>query len=693
MDLWVVAAAAGAGLVQFWNRNSKNNDSACQLSSEDPNFENLEAPGHLSHREVRTDELDKDVSAEKRVFDEKPAEWNSVDGLSTTEITSNKVLHNEKIGPSGAHDDSIVLSISNLPLSLSPNENLNDVDNGNEQIYDAGGNYGFGFPDSFAREVGPNHHSAGNKTSLKNKHLYGHLGRPLNSLESCLMAQLYEKHSKMEEYVLSSLPPPPTPARSFIVSNGSRVMSRSNHKCFSTLTRKEEDKWCKEAYQNHDDSMFGIPSLPKVGYLHGHRKPKHKAGKLQSERLSSSDSAVSRKHIHAQLDVTFLFSLGLSFGIIISIMTSRREADELRDLLKQTENLVQDLQEELEMKDSMTVKELNNENYGSQDTCDHPSYDRELNGFSSEKHMDNSPRDGCKELYDRKEEENSEPMSKIEAELEAELERLGLKMNTSSLERKLSELVEVDPDFVADFAQGELRPDKVQGKAFSPKNPDESTSDAATPLPGNYAVSPHELSLRLHEVIESRLEERVKELEIALQNSQRKVQLMETENKRCYLRNFSSCGQASSFGGGSPLTYDDCDLMSQPLVMNLSGEALDAYNEAYEELMKTDESEVNSPSGIHDDEGLFGIQRGRTNRSATFFPGNGERFFSSRVKMLEAQGSDVCELNAVVRDEDCNSDNEMERQVIRQILDRSKRGSPAFKNVQKLLHSMNEDER
>jgi hypothetical protein len=34
-------------------------------------------------------------------------------------------------------------------------------------------------------------------------------------------------------------------------------------------------------------------------------------------------------------------------------------------------------------------------------------------------------------------------MSKIEAELEAELERLGLDMNVSSLDRKLSELVEV----------------------------------------------------------------------------------------------------------------------------------------------------------------------------------------------------------------------------------------------------------
>ena len=69
--------------------------------------------------------------------------------------------------------------------------------------------------------------------------------------------------------------------------------------------------------------------------------------------------------------------------------------EKLRELLKQNENLVQDLQEELDMKDSMTVKELHSDNYGSQDTCDHSFCDKELNGFSPEKHMDNSPIIDC----------------------------------------------------------------------------------------------------------------------------------------------------------------------------------------------------------------------------------------------------------------------------------------------------------
>ncbi|KAI9117246.1 hypothetical protein K1719_011412 [Acacia pycnantha] len=80
MDLWLVAAAAGASyLARFWNRNPNNSDSSCQLSSEDPNFEILEAPRHSSHRKVQRDKLGKDISSEQRVFNEKPTEGNSVD--------------------------------------------------------------------------------------------------------------------------------------------------------------------------------------------------------------------------------------------------------------------------------------------------------------------------------------------------------------------------------------------------------------------------------------------------------------------------------------------------------------------------------------------------------------------------------------------------------------------------------------
>ena len=145
-----------------------------------------------------------------------------------------------------------------------------------------------------------------------------------------------------------------------------------------------------------------------------------------------------------------LFCLGISIGIIASILTNKREVDNLKEVLKQTENLVQDLQEELEMKDSMTVKELANDNYESQDTCDN-SCDRALNAFSPEMHLDGSTKYDDKKSYDQKAEESSETMSKIEAELEAELERLGLNISACSLDRRLSDIVEVSRLFIFEF--------------------------------------------------------------------------------------------------------------------------------------------------------------------------------------------------------------------------------------------------
>ncbi|KHN17825.1 uncharacterized protein LOC114416622 [Glycine soja] len=674
MDLWVVAAAAGAGyLAKYWNRISKNGDGSCHMALEDSCFENPGPPSCSSPftKQARRDEFGNDFCYDGRALEGKSSDLNTMDGLLTGEVASTRGIDGEKLRHFRNYNKHDVLSLSNLAMPLSP---YDDVDDGNEQSSGFVGDHGFLFPDSSA-EVVPINNSSGHKTFLKMKHLSGRANRPLSSLESCFMAQLYKEHAETEEYVFSSLSSPSTATRSFLVSNGSQIINRANNNLFSVPIGSKEYKLQKEAGQVKDENVFGVSSLPKIISVND-TKETFNAVIGRSRRLSSSDNVSSGKIIRTQqFDKTFLFSLGISFGMITSIMANKREIDKLRELLKQNENLVQDLQEELEMKDSMTVKELQNENYGSLDTLDHSSYDKELNEFSPEKHVDNSPRIDSKESYHQKVEQSSESMSKIEAELEAELERLGLDMNASSLEGKLSELVELDPEFVADFSQGELRADMVSGKdSLHPKS-NEDAGDA-TPLPANYAVLPHELSLRLHEVIQSQLEQRVKELEIALENSQRKVQLFESKQES-YLQ------KASSFSKEN----DDCDLMSQPLILNLSGEALDAYNEAYEELIKINDSEENSPLGIHDssdhqedshanDWHALGVQHGGANGS-------------SKVTMMEGS---IYELDGTA-DETCGfDDTEVEQQLIRQIVERTKKGSPVFKNAQRILYSVYEDE-
>ncbi|CAL0325762.1 unnamed protein product [Lupinus luteus] len=642
MDFWVVAAATGVGyLVKYLNKISKNSHSSYHLFSEDSNIKNPDSPSSKFGKEVvPLDRRDADVNSSFRNCNE-----------------------------------SDILCVSKLHVSFSANENFNDSEEGNERSSNVSGNCAFVLPVMSAGEVVSIHNAARNKKYPGTKHLYGHISRPLNSLQSCQMTHLCEERAKMEEHVFSPHSSPSRATRPCLVSDGCQVISRENDNDSSgALAASAEYKLYAGASQVKDGNvLFGIPSLPKFRCFDDSRM-KFNTSNVQSGRLNSSKDVF--KHLGAQHDATFIFSLGIIFGIIACILANKREMDKLRELLKHNENLVQDLQEDLQMKDSMTVEELHGEIYSSQETHDHFFFDKNLNGLSPEKHVDNSPEkhvdnspviDG-KRSYNQEKEESSESMSKIEAELEAEFERLGLNMNESSLDRRLSELVEFDPDFVVDFSQGELLTDKVHGDDIFESN--EDTSDT-TNLPVNSAVSPRELSLRLHEVMQSRLEARVEELETALQNSLWKLRFMELEHETRSQKQSPGGEQASSCTKGNILTNDDCDPMIEPLVTNLSGEALGAHNETYEELVKIDNSDESSPSGIYDPDQKVDshsndwLQHGGVDGSRTHPVVNGfklsRELSSIDAPMLEVQGSDVNELNDGSVDVNC--DHELEMQI------------------------------
>ncbi|MED6174423.1 hypothetical protein PIB30_068799 [Stylosanthes scabra] len=420
MDFWFVAAATGAGyLAKYWHISSKNGNVSCRLLSEDSYNENPESPSSTFPfaKLARRDRFGKDAFMDRRA-----ADANSLDRFLTTEVASDRGHDGEKVNCDWNYDESNLLSISNLHVSISPNGHFKDVEDANDQTFNFGENHGFLSPDSSAEGVGvPN--SFRNKSSLRTKLLSGNISRPLNSIESCFMAQLYNEYEKMEEYVLCSPSSSYRSTRPFLVSDGSRIISRGKDDYFSPSIGSKKYELHEEACQVKHENVYGVPSLPEVGALNDAKKMKFKAAGEQNQRVSLSDNSVREKHIHTQHDATFLFSLGVSFGILTSVMANKQEMEELRELVNQTDNLIQDLQEELEMKDSMTMKELT--------------------GISPGKH--NSPRmdggESCAQM-EEEEEDSLESMNKIEAELEAELERLGLEMNASSLESKMSELVE-----------------------------------------------------------------------------------------------------------------------------------------------------------------------------------------------------------------------------------------------------------
>lgn len=667
MDLWVVAAAAGAGyLTKYWQKLSRDRDNLLHFSFGDANLEKSESPSRPFHRH----------EDRKPVSGERLSDINLWGSVSATEVASTSGYDGEKLG-------SNILSLSNISPVYPANENENgDV---SRHDNDLNGNTGALLPKSSNGEMGTSHIPLRNKSSFRTEYSYRHIVKPLNSLESCLMAQLYKERA---ETCVLTLPSPSTPSmRPLIVSDGSRIISRANGDHFSAQIGIELNKLHKEDHLETKEKASAIPPLPKLGYLDLPKKMKIETGKGQTGRCSSSSHMASGKHLHFEGSPhgVVLFCLGISIGVISSIIANKEEVDKLKDVLKQTESLVDDLQEELEMKDSVTVKELANENYGSQDTSDNSVFNRALNPFSPEQNMDKY--DG-RDSYEQKAEESSESMSKIEAELEAELERLGLNMNTSTLEGRLTDLDELDPDFRADFAQGELRAEMVGGHTAQPKSNENASSTTTAHHCGNYAVSPRELSVRLHEVIQSRLEERIQELEAALQSSQREVRVVELEHKES-LSDISNSYVQSTIEESTNSKVQSQTII-EPLVMNLAGEALDAYNEAYDEWMKLSESEEeDSPCQVFETfRDQMPSQSYGVNGSIGHSALEEEKWLGDEhISRFECSNN-----SSVSEEENSDSDEEMEKQLIKQIVEKTKKGSPVVLNAQKWLFSMNENE-
>ncbi|CAA7030882.1 unnamed protein product [Microthlaspi erraticum] len=345
-------------------------------------------------------------------------------------------------------------------------------------------------------------------------------------------------------------------------------------------------------------------------------------------------------------DATVLLQIGISIGIMSSYMASQAEVSKVKQELKQAEN-------ELEMKDSLVVQEVDTE----------------------------------------KAAENSESISNIEAELEAELERLEINMNSSNID-----IIEMEPDLEVEFAQGELRTDLVRGKRLDETESNHDPSGNATPEPGNYAVSPRELSLRLHEVINSRLEKRITELETALQESQKKVEKLvtESESKKTSWSRLWETPEVMTYKSDSkvPVVIEQTKSNNlaeiQPLVMNLTGEALDAFNDSYDELMKiNDDSEDDDDDSPVDmrESGLHQEDFSSTNKSSPWSHHKDDSMLQEQ-ELLDFIGLEEED------EEEGSSDfeSEMEKQLIKQIVEKTKQGSPVVLNAQKMLFLMEETE-
>ncbi|ERN07512.1 uncharacterized protein LOC18435748 [Amborella trichopoda] len=376
--------------------------------------------------------------------------------------------------------------------------------------------------------------------------------KPVNALESCLIAQLCREREEMGEFGFTPLPSPYLRVtRPALISDGCRSSENSNNPAasqFQSLEHKMQEEDGTIAKGN--ESVMGIPPLKKVMGIPPLSKPelrenhitrKRQKGKRRFGRFKASNDRPASKNLHSlgSSDGWLLFCCGIVVGVMSTMFSTKKEVDKLNELLKQSENLVQDLEEELEMKDSMTLKELTSDAFPYQENNDSSVNQRPSTSLadqkpdqscSNEKELDFQKREEHAELDFQKREEHTNYMSKIEAELEAELERLELNINTSAHQRRFSGPNELDPDCMADIVHGELRADMVGGGGDTTDSNRDGTQ-SVTPPPQSlcHAVSPRELSVRLHQVIQSRLEQRIVELETALELSQKRLQSLEND--------------------------------------------------------------------------------------------------------------------------------------------------------------------
>ncbi|CAK9312229.1 unnamed protein product [Citrullus colocynthis] len=445
MDLWIVAAATGAGYVaKYWKNQSKDGDySSSQLSFGESNLVSPQYSNHLFNK-----------------FSQRKKPYEDVFGRGRMEETPSVA----DLGLLGSHQDSNEPSTPNMTSKSWINENSKGYNEESSKSNTMANDIGTLVCSSSGRTG-----SSRNRSTAKAKFSRGVLIKPLSFVEDCLLSH-----------------------------------ERSLSPCIAV--EMEENRLSKGYLVDATESVRGVSQLP-FGSLRISDVVSNKTAKEWERKSRSSSKMANMEHFASKgaPDKSLVLYLGFFIGVIYSFISNNREVHELKELLKQTEYLVQDLQEELEMKDSLKLKELSNDN------CESYTYS---NAFSE------------------KTEESSESLSRIEAELEAELERLGLNINTGGTARFPDDEEELDPEFEEDYAEGALRNEMIseQSSGWTKHNEEASNSTVQS---GNYTVSPRELSLRLHDVIQSRLEARIKELETALQNNHKKLQQIDTQYRSC----------------------------------------------------------------------------------------------------------------------------------------------------------------
>lgn len=379
----------------------------------------------------------------------------------------------------------------------------------------------------------PNKYSKGK--NLRKRNLAGQ--KPMSSLESCLSAQLDEDYNRrttqtrerLGDAVLRNSGKQPLNHAGSLVNEGKLGVSRTEFAIgLPSLSRQPSSKRFPSKSRTPKSFISKAFSEDACNPF---------ASRALSEGKSPYEKLKCRKGRAGSSIAGLLFNFGVGVGMMFTVMSNMREVRRLTLLLKEAESLIQDLEDELERKDEMGSGPDAFKNKGA--GADSGLEQRQSFVTNTLRKVRSATGSLCSmrmilanEPGSSIQHAQSKDMSKLEAELEAELERMELSLGDGDIIKFQSKSTgsSVLDGEVGDLVRGELTilglPHEVEKDS---EDEDGSSSSHEDLHVRNYAVSPRALAKRLHEVLEARQEQRISELESELKLLSSKLQAREEE--------------------------------------------------------------------------------------------------------------------------------------------------------------------
>lgn len=287
MDLWVVAAAAGAGyLAKYWQNFSNEKEGSLSLSGESK-------PRNLLQQ-----------------IQERNGPFRR---LRQKQLGIDDILGSENLG-----------EIGDLATGVA---STNDFDGKGKAEFS-------GNSDNLTDVLTTQETRFKRHKAFRSRRPLEYSIKPLDSLESCVASQLYREHENMNEYEFSSLPSPYTPTvRPLLATDGSRVISRVGGGSFrAELQFESEKKKLHKGDGTHleeNETLLGLPPLPSIGSLQLPWKLKQNVRKGRVQRSSSPGIRASSEAFHSQGCTLFTWfdeiaSLSLAFVLFTSLLVHNR---------------------------------------------------------------------------------------------------------------------------------------------------------------------------------------------------------------------------------------------------------------------------------------------------------------------------------------------------------------------------------